>query len=396
MLYQSLDNKQECVGVYHNGELYFDGLPKGLTKTWSPSSIDPDGVEYAQIYCGGKSLSEVCPDFLKPSWEKVKAKFQAFLKSFKTSLISLKEHCFFDLVPHRFLLEYYSVVDRITNYVFENYSKPKNYDFLVDVVKLTNKISENRLLLDRDSLKPFLGNVQARNLWKSFDTISNKIDFNPFGTVTGRLSTKKNSFPILTLNKDYRAIIKPRNEWLVEIDYNAAELRTLLALCGKSQPSEDIHEWNRTNVYKRVTTREKAKQRIFAWLYNPLSEDKMSSAVYERDKVKEKYYDGNKVVTDFNRTIECEERVALNYIIQSTTSDLVMEKVVEINKLLSDTSSKIIFCMHDSFVIDLADKDKKILKKVLEIFSNTRYGKYRVNLRIGKDFQDMKDIEWKQ
>ena len=194
MLYQSLDNKQECVGVYHNGELYFDGLPKGLTKTWSPSSIDPDGVEYAQIYCGGKSLSEVCPDFLKPSWEKVKAKFQAFLKSFKTSLISLKEHCFFDLVPHRFLLEYYSVVDRITNYVFENYSKPKNYDFLVDVVKLTNKISENRLLLDRDSLKPFLGNVQARNLWKVLIQYQIKLILTPLGRSLGGFLQRRIAF----------------------------------------------------------------------------------------------------------------------------------------------------------------------------------------------------------
>ena len=396
MLFQPLDSKQECIGIYHDGELYFDALPDNLTKTWAPSEIDPEGVQYAQVYCGGKSLSEVCPENLEPKWEAVSNKFKAFLKSFKTSQISLYEHCFFDLVPLRFLLEYYSVVDKITEHVFETYDKPDNYDFLVDIVKLTDQISKNRLLLDKDSLQSHLGNIQARNLWKNFDKLSNNINFNPYGTVTGRLSTKSNSFPILTLGKDYRTIIKPRNEWLVEIDYNAAELRTLLALSGKEQPLEDIHEWNRTNVYKRVTTREKAKQRIFAWLYNPNSEDKLSSAVYERDKVKEKYYDGNYVKTDFGRAIECEERVALNYIIQSTTSDLVMEKVVKINKMLKGRKSKILFCMHDSFVIDLSNEDKPLLKKILETFADTRYGKYRVNLRIGKDFSDMKELQWKQ
>lgn len=396
MLFQALDNKQECIGVYHDGELYFDDLPPNLTRTWGISGLDLDNVEYAHVYSGGKTLTEACPESLQVKWENVNSKFKAYLNSFKQAKISMHEHCFFDLVPPRFLLEYYSVADKITDHVFKTHLKPANYDFLVELVKFTEQLSRNRLILDQDALRPYMGNLQARNLWKRFDDISPYIRYNPFGTVTGRLSTLRNSFPILTLPKDYRTIIKPKNDWLVEIDYNAAELRTLLALSGKEQPQEDIHVWNMTNVYKRVKTREAAKKRIFAWLYNPKSEDKLSEKVYERDSVKQKYYDGSYVTTDFGRKILCEDRVALNYIIQSTTSDLVMNKVVEINKMLSNTDSNIMFCMHDSFVIDLADRDRSMLKDILKVFADTRYGKYRVNLNIGRDFKDMKELAWKQ
>ena len=69
MLFQALDNKRECVGVYHAGELYFEELPDNLTKTWSPSGLELDSVEYAHIYCGGKSMTDVCPENLKTKWK---------------------------------------------------------------------------------------------------------------------------------------------------------------------------------------------------------------------------------------------------------------------------------------------------------------------------------------
>ncbi len=70
-----------------------------------------------------------------------------------------------------------------------------------------------------------------------------------WGTKTGRMTTRKHYFPILTLDSDYRSIIKPTNDYFVELDYNAAELRVLLGLSGKEQPIEDLHTWNLNNVY---------------------------------------------------------------------------------------------------------------------------------------------------
>ena len=104
-----------------------------------------------------------------------------------------------------------------------------------------------------------------------------------FGSVTGRLTTYPDSFPILNLKTEHRDILMPRNDWFVEMDYNGAEIRTLLSLAEKEQPVEDIHEWNMKNVYRNLVTRDEAKKRFFAWLYNPNSEDYLTSRAYDRD-----------------------------------------------------------------------------------------------------------------
>ena len=51
MLFQTLDDKKECVGIYCDGELSFDNeLPVDLEKTWSYSAFLKDmDVEYAKL-----------------------------------------------------------------------------------------------------------------------------------------------------------------------------------------------------------------------------------------------------------------------------------------------------------------------------------------------------------
>ena len=44
MLFQTLDDKSECVGVYANGELQFKGIPDNISKTWKSISIFFEGL----------------------------------------------------------------------------------------------------------------------------------------------------------------------------------------------------------------------------------------------------------------------------------------------------------------------------------------------------------------
>ena len=96
-------------------------------------------------------------------------------------------------------------------------------------------------------------------------------------------------------------MIEPTNDFFIELDFNAAELRTLIALQGKTQPREDIHEWNIKNVYRGLVTREEAKKRIFAWLYNPDSKDYLSSRAYDRGSVVQKYFTQGQVRTFWDK-----------------------------------------------------------------------------------------------
>jgi len=393
VLFQTLDNKKECYGIYLNGDLIYDEFPDNLTNTWSYSSfLKGKGVEYANLYCGNKTLSEACPPQHHDEWEEVSGKLKAFLRSFYLAKVDLDENCFFDLVPDKFLRQHCEIKNKITKHVLENYEKPKNYDFLVELIELVDKIAHQKLSVNTDTLKSKFFQFKTRKFSKKINTCPPYIKYNIFGTKTGRLTTRKNSFPILTMDKNYRSILKPQNDWYIELDYNAAELRTLLNLLGKEQPKDDLHEWNAKNVYRGSITREEAKKRMFAWLYNPNSKDHLSNRAYQRNDVLKKYWNGTHVQTIYDRKIIADKHHALNYIIQSTFSDLLLRQAIKIDKLLEGKKTNIAFMIHDSIILDMAHEDEMMISEIFHEFAETDLGVFLPNCTAGKNFGEMKKL----
>jgi len=397
MLFQTFDDKTNCNAMYANNKLYFKGLPKNLTKTWSYSESlkDNHDIEYAQIYCNGQTLDEACPPHLQNDWEKVKKRLIAFHRSCEETQLNLNDHCLYDMIPRFFLKDLACIKNKICGFVFSHYEKPKNYEFTLQLVKILTEIKNTKLNVDYSELNDRLYEFKIRRF-----VLNNKknlpyINYDPFKTKTGRLTTRLNSFPILTMDKSYRKILKPKNGWFMEFDFNAAELRVLLGLLGKEQPKEDIHAWNAKNVYRELTTREEAKKRIFAWLYNPKSKDYLSNRAYDRDSVVQKYYNGNQVSTFFTRTIEADDHHALNYILQSTAADLFFKQMIKVWELLQDRKSRIAFCLHDSLIIDYCEEDNDILVKLKKVFSDTDLGNFMVNVSAGEHYGNMNKLSIK-
>ena len=135
MLFQLMDNKKQCLGYCAEGKLFFDDeLPEDLSCTWkySPAlATKRTRIEYASLYCAGLPMEQACPPHLHQRLETHSAKIKAFLRSFMEGKVSLEENCFFDLVPDKFLLNYYDVKNEITQHVLENYEKPENYQISV-------------------------------------------------------------------------------------------------------------------------------------------------------------------------------------------------------------------------------------------------------------------------
>jgi len=394
LYFQVLDEKYECVGVYLDEKMHYDEMPSGLSKTWKYTRAleESQNIEYASLYCGKKTLSQVCPDEFANRLNKVLERLKAFFTSFKHAKISLYDNCFFDMVPERFLLEYCYLKNEITKHVLENYEKPKNYDFLANLSRVTEDIRYSKLNVDTSTLDSRLGSEKTRNFIKKLSKIDHHINYDVFGTITGRLTTRPKSFPILTLDKDHRCVVKPKNDLFVELDYNSAEIRTLLALQGLPQPKSDIHTWIRKNVFKGQITREETKRKVFAWLYNPEAKNEKLEKLLNKQKVLDEYWDGEYLNTFYDRRISADEKHALNYLIQSTTSDLFLRGVIKIWKLIRDRKSNVAFTIHDSLVLDYSEEDKELLNQIIETFSKNELGNFKVNVSMGKNFGAMKKI----
>ena len=388
MLFQTIDDKSECIGIYANGNLHFDNFPTDLTHTWKYTGSVIADAEYAWLYGGGQSLLEVCPESLAPDLKAAQRKMAAYQKSFKIAKINLNEHCIFDLVPHDFLTHMCDLKNQIAEHVFNNYERPLNYDHLVEVDKLLHKIRYQRLNLNLDGCKELLYSTGQRTKAQELCRSYLYIDYRLYGTVTGRLTTNKNSFPVLTIAKQFRKLIKPNNDLFVSLDYNGAEIRTLIELSGQEQPQEDIHEWNARNLFSEPLLRKDAKARFFAWLYDPSSTD-IETEHYNREKILDKWYVDGYINTPYGRSIEVEQRKAFNYLIQSTTADRVLAKAVLIDRLLKNKKSYISHIMHDEIVIDYSDEERSLIGEIKEIFEDG----YMSSVHGGKTYFDLEDLK---
>ena len=191
---------------------------------------------------------------------------------------------------------------------------------------MVKSIAQQHFSVDKSALNRYAAEERVRHFRQRLGNNQQRVSYNAFGP-TGRLTASKQSFFSSNLDKKFRNVVKPKNDWLVELDFNAAELRTLLGLSGTPQPEEDLHLWNVENIYDEGTTREEAKEKIFSWLYNPNALDKKAENYYNRDKLVEKYYSEGKISTPMGRTIESPDRKALNYLIQSTSSDIFLNNL---------------------------------------------------------------------
>lgn len=394
MIFQTLDSKNECVGFYANGRLSFEKPSGEFTATWGYAPYLSENIDFASLYTAGKKLKEVCPPILTEEYERTAQKLKSYLRSFSLAKVDLNDSCFFDLVPSRFLLEYYSVRNKITEHVFKTYARPKNYDFLLELVKAAHDIKIRKLNLDYTRFAKFPNNHKTKAFYKKLLKTDPYILYNIFGTVTGRLTVSKNSFPILTFPKNYRSVLKPNNDRFLEFDFNAAELRTLLSLSGVEQPKGDIHNWIVKNVFRNSVSREESKIKTFAWLYNPEAENSKLENLFNKKKLVEQYWKEGSIVNPFGRIMNCDQRHALNYLIQSTTSDMFLNQMIKVNSLLKGKKSYTAFSMHDSLIIDFSKEDKNLASQVHSVFSDTKLGLYKANIYVGRDYGSMMKMDF--
>ena len=395
MFFQLLDNKLDCAGTYLDGQFIWDKIPDGITRTWSYSDhLFGKDIDYANLLVEGKTIENVCPEFLRERWSTVSKMMKAHFKGCHTAKMDLNDVCFYDLIPQKHLIHYFDIKNEITKWIFDNYEKPQHYTLLKNAQAAIKELKRYPINLNSFALYCVsTDDLKAKYLYSQFGETIPYIDYDLFGTVTGRLTTRKDSFPILNLKTELKRHVRPNNDVFLELDFNAAEVRTMLALQNHIQPEGDIHEWNIKNIFEQELSREEAKTKLFAWLYNPAS-NLIQSDFYNRENLLEEYYDGEQIKTPFGRAIACPIRKALNYLLQSTSSDNTLDRFIKVSNFLRATRSHVAAVVHDSVIIDLHRDDRRLIPQLKEMFGNTRLGKFKVNCSIGKNLGQMKEFAW--
>ena len=375
MILQTLDIKDNCQGIYLDGKFIIEPTEEQLTScdvVWKHSPMLKHDENYRFLYLStqGQELSTFSPEpslFLESS-----KKFAAHKNAAVTAKVDLASECFFDLMPQHQLDKWFKAKDQALRNVL-NSSKEEDYDILHKAHVLTSNIAHQSI---------------------SFAGKKGRVLYNIFGSATGRLTTKKNSVPVLTLKKEQRSLLRPQNDAFVELDLNAAEIRTLLGIMNKEQPSQDIHEWIMKNVYQGELTREQIKVKVFSWLYNFSAPKSRLDEIFSRQIFRDFYLPEEQLLTTpFGRKIKVEERKAQNYLLQSATSDQVIENAYKIQKLLQDKKSNIAFTLHDSIILDMSKEDAIMLPDIKRQFEKTRWGKFMSTCKIGKDFGSLKELK---
>ncbi len=395
MFFQLLDNKFDCAGTYIDGQFIWDRVPEGLSKTWAYSDhLFGKNIDYAQLLVSGRSLDAVCPPHLTQRWEEANKLLKGHYKAISASSIDISDVCFYDLIPKKHLQHYFDTKNEITRWVFDNVERPEHYNLLKRTQAAVKELRRHPVSLNVMGLYHDSKNdPKAKHLYDAFGDRTPFVDYDIFGTITGRMTTKKNSFPILNLKTELKRHVRPTNDVFLELDFNAAEVRTMLALQEHKQPEEDIHEWNIKNIFKKDLSREKAKTKLFAWLYNEES-NAIESDFYDRQSLRERYYDGEEVQTPFGRTIKAPVRKALNYLLQSSSSDNTLDRFCKISNFLRASRSHVAFVVHDSVVIDLHQDDRFLIPQLSDMFGDTKLGRFKVNCSLGKNLGGMKEFKW--
>ena len=115
MLFQILDDKRDCLGIYSEDNFYYGNLRDSFTQTWDWSPhLQGKNYELARLYAGGKSLEEICPEDLKHRHSIYRAKIKAFIKAASIAKLDISEICLFDIIPEQHLMHWCQIKIKFT------------------------------------------------------------------------------------------------------------------------------------------------------------------------------------------------------------------------------------------------------------------------------------------
>ncbi len=302
------------------------------------------------------------------SLQEKQEKFEVHWGVCKQVGIKIDRENIFKAIPEKIIREYLSVKELcLRNMIPEQI--PESYHWLKRMYLFSQFLNRKLTLLEENSVRTY------------------KFHYDVFGTVTGRWLVRSKEATFYNWPKEKRKIIVPKNDYLVEFDFNGMDIRSLLALGHKEQPQIDIHSWHMKQF--NWQDRKESKKLFFQWLYSKRDSNEISQ-IYKRNIWKE-YEEENKITNPFKRELPSIKDKELNYLVQSTSFDILIEQSMALYKSLVKMESYISFLFYDCVVLDVTENELENVLQMSKDFGKTRFGNFLVNIKVGKNYGEMNE-----
>jgi uncharacterized pyridoxamine 5'-phosphate oxidase family protein len=249
-------------------------------------------------------------------------------------------------------------------------------DKLVEAYK---KVEDAGIKID---LKYFHAKFQFQN--KEYSLLGDTIySYYNLYNLTGRPTNSFNGINFLAIPKDqdFRKCFVPKNDFLVEFDFDAYHLRLISRLIGFEPPKDSMHNYlGRAYFHVNELSPEQYKESkaiTFKQLYGGIEKkyediDFFKSLNQFIEQEWKKYNAHKALILPTGRILKklpgMNKLKLFNYIIQNLETKENIYKILEINKLLNKKRTKLILITYDSFLFDFSQDDgKTLLKKIKTI-----------------------------
>lgn len=258
-------------------------------------------------------------------------------------------------------------------------------------------------------------------LYRDYSKLA-RINYSNKRTITGRITSNDRYNPQnLSKSNDDRAMIisRFRNGKIYQFDFTSFEIRIAIYLCGDEEFIEeyydkDIHAETAIIIFETpdFTNEQRAiaKDVNHAILYGageatilkrleglPYPHEKMFrvkqflSPIFEKSKeLMDLAENRGYLINKWGSIIRPEKSYAgFNNYIQSTASEIIVDKVIEIKNILVGKRSQFMFQVHDSIVLDVHPEEGELVHEIAKAMSCHKGMLFSVNYKSGINYKDL-------
>ena len=222
-------------------------------------------------------------------------------------------------------------------------------------------------------------------------------------TSTGRPSNNFGGVNFVALDSDKKKYVVPKNDMLIEFDYDAFHVRLIANLIDYEFPEGSAHD-HLAKLY--CVDREEGKKMTFQYLYggvpwevvqlNPFF-DSVNNLI---EILWEEFNDTGKIETPiykrpiFKRNhVDITKTKLFNYYIQAAETEQNIKTIIKLQRYLYKRKTQLILYIYDAFLIDFSNEDGiDILKKIKKILESDNH---LTKSKVGFDYGSMKDASHK-